>query len=280
MSRTPDTRGGPRPPSYDLPVPIEVRIVPPSEREAAHAADRLDLHCLVIIPTYNERETLPRIAPMVLAEDPRIDVLVVDDNSPDGTGDLAEEMAASDPRMHVLRRPGKEGLGRAYLAGFAWGLERRYDLLIEMDADLSHHPDNLPEFIEKSREYDVVMGSRYVGGRITVVNWPMSRLLLSYFGSWYARSITGVPVRDLTGGYNCWKRSVLEAIDLSAVTSNGYMFQIELKYRAWRKGFKLIEVPIVFTERREGTSKMSKKIVREAVWKVWKLKMLDVLGRM
>jgi dolichol-phosphate mannosyltransferase len=204
----------------------------------------------------------------------------VDDNSPDGTGDLAEEIARSDARVHVLRRPGKEGLGRAYLAGFAWGLERRYDLLIEMDADLSHHPDNLTEFIDKSREYDVIIGSRYVGGRITVVNWPMSRLLLSYFGSWYARSITGVPVRDLTGGYNCWKRSVLEAIDLSAVTSNGYMFQIELKYRAWRKGFKLIEVPIVFTERREGTSKMSKKIVREAVWKVWKLRLLDVMGRM
>jgi dolichol-phosphate mannosyltransferase len=279
MSRPSDTRR-PRPPSYDLPVPIEVRIVPPVARLEKHPSAPLDLRCLVIIPTYNECESLPRIVPMVLAEDPRIDVLVVDDNSPDGTGDLAQEMSAAEPRVHVLRRAGKEGLGRAYLAGFAWGLERGYDLLVEMDADLSHHPDNLPTFIEASREYDAILGSRYVGGRITVVNWPMSRLLISYFGSWYARRITGVPVRDLTGGYNCWKRSVLEAIDLSAVTSNGYMFQIELKYRAWRKGFKLIEIPIVFTERREGTSKMSKKIVREAVWKVWKLRLLDLTGRL
>jgi dolichol-phosphate mannosyltransferase len=257
-----------------------VRIVPPSEREAAPSSERSDLRCLVIIPTYNECESLPRIVPLVLAKDPRIDVLIVDDNSPDGTGDLAEEMSREEPRVHVLRREGKEGLGRAYLAGFAWGLARPYDLLVEMDADLSHHPDNLPTFIEKSREYDAILGSRYVGGRITVVNWPMGRLLISYFGSWYARRITGVPVRDLTGGYNCWRRRVLESIDLSAVSSNGYMFQIELKYRAWRKGFKLIEVPIVFTERREGTSKMSKKIGREAVWKVWKLRLLDLMGRL
>jgi dolichol-phosphate mannosyltransferase len=216
----------------------------------------------------------------VLAEDPRIHVLIVDDNSPDGTGDLAEGIARDEPRVHVLRRAGKEGLGKAYLAGFAWGLERGYDLLVEMDADLSHHPDNLPSFIEKAHEYDVVIGSRYVGGRITVVNWPMGRLLLSYFGSWYARRITGVPVRDLTGGYNCWRRTVLESFDHSRVTYIGYMFQIELKYRAWRNGFKLIEIPIVFTERREGTSKMSKKIVREAVWKVWKLRFMGLTGRL
>jgi dolichol-phosphate mannosyltransferase len=279
VSRSPDRRA-PRPPSYDLPVPLEVRIVAPSQPRAQPLPAKEGERYLVIIPTYNERENLPQIVPLVLAEDPRIHVLIVDDNSPDGTGALADEMAAVEPRLHVLKRPGKMGLGRAYLAGFAWGLERKYDLLIEMDADLSHHPGNLPAFIEQAHEFDVVIGSRYVAGRVTVVNWPMGRLLLSYFGSWYARSITRVPVRDLTGGYNCWRRGVLEALDLSRVTSNGYMFQIELKYRAWRKGFRLIEIPIVFTERREGTSKMSKKIVREAVWKVWALRLMDLTGRL
>ena len=280
MSTPPERRKRPRPPSYDLPVPVEVRIVPPSREHPIPYPERVDERYLIIIPTYNERENVPRIVPLVLAEDPRIHVLIVDDNSPDGTGELAEGIARDEPRVHVLRRAGKEGLGKAYLAGFAWGLERGYDLLVEMDADLSHHPDNLPSFIEKAHEYDVVIGSRYVGGRITVVNWPMGRLLLSYFGSWYARRITGVPVRDLTGGYNCWRRTVLESFDHSRVTSNGYMFQIELKYRAWRNGFKLIEIPIVFTERREGTSKMSKKIVREAVWKVWKLRFMGLTGRL
>ena len=276
-----DRRGsGPRPPAPDLEVPLEVRIGRPASEREAPGPDRTDERYLVVVPTYDERDNLPGLLPMVLAEDPRIEVLVVDDNSPDGTGELAAEMAEREERLHVLRRAGKAGLGAAYVAGFAWGLERGYDLLVEMDADLSHHPDNLPAFIEQARDHDVVIGSRYVGGRVTVVNWPMSRLLISYFGSWYARTITGIPVRDLTGGYNCWRREVLEALDLSRIESNGYMFQIELKFRAWRKGFRVVEIPIVFTERSEGESKMSKRIVREAVWKVWKLRIMDLLGRL
>ena len=235
---------------------------------------------LVIIPTYDEAENLPRIVPLVLNQDPRIDVLVVDDNSPDGTGDLADDLAEELDRVHVLHRSSKHGLGKAYLDGFRWGLDRDYGLLIEMDADLSHDPDALPEFIEKAGEFDVVLGSRYVGGRVTVINWPMSRLLISYFGSRYARVITGLPVRDATGGFNCWRREVLKAMDFDRIESNGYTFQIELKLRAWRLGFSLTEIPIIFAERGSGESKMSKKIVREAIWKVWKLRFLDLLGRL
>ena len=235
---------------------------------------------LVIIPTYNERENLPRIVPLVLEQDPRIHILVVDDDSPDGTGKLADEMAAAEPRVSVLHRQDKLGLGPAYLAGFRWGLERDFALLCEMDADLSHPPKQLPEFIEKAKDADVVIGSRYNEGRVTVVNWPMSRLLISFFGCWYARTITRLPVADATGGFNCWRREVLAAMDLDRIQSNGYAFQIELKLRAWRKGFRLVEIPIVFTERDSGESKMSKKIVREAVWRVWKLRFLDLVGRL
>jgi dolichol-phosphate mannosyltransferase len=235
---------------------------------------------LVVIPTYNEIENLPRVLPRVLEQDPRIDVLVVDDNSPDGTGQCAEEWASREPRVHVLRRAGKEGLGKAYIAGFRWGLERGYTLLFEMDADFSHDPASLPDFIAQAETHDVVVGSRYVGGRVTVINWPMSRLLVSYFGSWYARTITRLPVRDATGGFNCWRRKVLLALDLDRIQSNGYAFQIELKLRAWRGGFRLVEIPIVFTERDTGESKMSKRIVREAVWRVWKLRLLDLFGRL
>ncbi|MEX0979700.1 MAG: polyprenol monophosphomannose synthase [Gemmatimonadota bacterium] len=235
---------------------------------------------LVIIPTFNERENLPRIIPMVLAQSEAIDVLVVDDNSPDGTGALADEMVAANPRIHVLHRAEKHGLGRAYLDGFRWGLDRHYELLCEMDADLSHPPDHLPLFMEKAREHDLVIGSRYVDGRVTVVNWPMGRLLLSYFGSWYARTITRLPVSDATGGFNCFRREVLESLDLEGIHSNGYAFQIELKLKSWRRGYRIAEVPIVFTERDTGESKMSKRIVVEAVWKVWKLRFLDLAGRL
>ncbi|MEX2466376.1 MAG: polyprenol monophosphomannose synthase [Gemmatimonadota bacterium] len=235
---------------------------------------------LVIVPTYNEIDNLPRKAPLILDQDPRIHLLVVDDASPDGTGALADDLAAAEPRIHVLHRPGKEGLGPAYLAGFHWGLERGYALLFEMDADISHPPEALPRMIDLAAGNDVVIGSRYVDGRVTVSNWPMSRLLVSYFGSWYARTITGMPVRDATGGFICWHREVLEAVDLSRVQSNGYAFQIELKYRAFKKGFKLVEIPILFTERDFGESKMSKKIVREAVWRVWWLRIQAVLGRL
>jgi dolichol-phosphate mannosyltransferase len=239
-----------------------------------------DARILVIIPTYDEAENLPRIVPRVLQQDDRIDVLVVDDASPDGTGAIADALAAEEPRVHVLHRSGKQGLGRAYLAGFYYGLDEGYDILFEMDADFSHPPDALPTLISKLDEADVVIGSRYVDGRVTVSNWPMSRLLISYFGSRYARIITGMPVSDGTGGFNGWKRTVLEKVKLDRVRSNGYAFQIELKFRAWRAGFKLVESPILFTERDTGESKMSKRIVREAVWRVWWLRIQDLLGRL
>ncbi len=239
-----------------------------------------DRHILVIVPTYNERENLPRKIPFILDQDARIDVLVVDDASPDGTGALADDLAAADPRVHVLHRESKDGLGRAYLAGFAWGLAQGFDLLFEMDADISHPPEALPRLIEAAESHDVVIGSRYVGGRVNVLNWPLSRLLISVFGSWYARTITGMPVRDATGGFNGWHAEVLRAVGLDRVRSNGYAFQIELKFRAWAKGFSLKEVPILFTERDEGESKMSKRIVREAVWRVWWLKALHLMGRL
>jgi dolichol-phosphate mannosyltransferase len=239
-----------------------------------------DARYLVIVPTYNELDNLPRKVPLILAQDPLLDVLVVDDASPDGTGALADALAADNPRVHVLHREAKDGLGKAYLAGFAWGLERDYELLFEMDADISHPPDALPRFIEAARDHDVVIGSRYVGGRVNVLNWPMSRLFISVFGSWYARTITRMPVRDATGGFNCWHRKALDAVDLGRVRSNGYSFQIELKFRAWAKGFSLLEIPILFTERDTGDSKMSKRIVREAIWRVWWLKLQQILGRL
>lgn len=235
---------------------------------------------LVIVPTYNELDNLPRKVPRILEQDERIDVLVVDDGSPDGTGELAAEMAQAEPRIHLLERGTKDGLGKAYLAGFEWGLERGYDLLFEMDADISHPPDALPKMIEAAKGHQVVVGSRYVDGRVTVSNWPMSRLLVSYFGSWYARFITRMPVRDATGGFNCWRREVLHAVGLDRIRSNGYAFQIELKFRAFRKGYSIIEIPILFMERDTGESKMSWQIVREAIWRVWALKIRDLFGRL
>lgn len=239
------------------------------------------LRVLVVMPTYNEADNLPRIVPRVLEQGSAFHVLVVDDNSPDGTGDVADELAERSDRVAVLHRPGKQGLGAAYVAGFTWGLKRDFDLFVEMDADLSHPPAMLPVMLaETQRGADVVVGSRYVGGRITVVNWPMRRLLISLFGSWYARVITRLPVRDATGGFNALRRSALESVRLDRIQSNGYSFQIELKLRAWRAGFDLREVPFVFTERDSGESKMSKSIIWEAVWRVWKLRILDLLGRL
>lgn len=250
------------------------------EEQPSRGADGSEPGLLVVVPTYNERENLPRIVPEILAQGPRIEVLVVDDGSPDGTGELADEMAAREGRVHVLHREVKDGLGRAYLAGFRWALERDYAFVCQMDADLSHPPEQLPVFLDRLRDADVVVGSRYVEGRVTVVNWPVGRLLLSYFGCFYARTITRLPVQDATGGFNCYRRRVLEALELERIESNGYAFQIELKLRAWRKGFELVEVPIVFTERDTGESKMSRRIVAEAVWKVWKFRFLDLLGRL
>jgi len=234
---------------------------------------------LVIIPTYNERVNLPIIVPQVLEQDPRLEVLVVDDNSPDGTGGLADELAAADARVHVLHRQSKEGLGRAYLAGFRWALERDYDLVLEMDADRSHDPKYLPALLAATEEAEVVIGSRYKNG-VNVINWPMSRLLLSYFANKYAHWVTGLPLSDATGGFKCFRSVVLRSIDLDAVRSNGYAFQIEMSFRAWKKGFRLAEVPIVFTDRVEGHSKMSKRIVREAVWMVWWLRIESLTGQL
>ena len=233
---------------------------------------------LVIVPTYNEAQNLPQIVPEILKQDPRIEVLVVDDNSPDGTGDLADRMAQTKTRVHVLHRQAKEGLGRAYLAGFQWGLEQGYQVMFEMDADFSHDPAFLPRFLVAVEDADLVLGSRYATG-VNVINWPISRLLLSLGANLYARWITGLPLSDATGGFKCFRREVLAAIDFSQVKSNGYAFQIEMSFRAWKKGFRLKEIPIIFHDRVEGHSKMSKRIVREAIWMVWWLRLQGLLGR-
>jgi len=238
------------------------------------------MKALVIIPTYNECENIPDIVPDVLARDERLHVLVVDDNSPDGTGQLADDLARTHTgRVFVLHREAKEGLGQAYLAGFRWALERDFDLVFEMDADFSHNPEHLPDFLTAITDADLVLGSRYISG-VNVVNWPMSRLLLSYNANLYSRIVTGLPLKDATGGFKCFRRKVLEAIDLDAVRSNGYSFQIEMSFRAFKKGFRLKEIPIVFVDRQSGASKMSKKIVREAIWMVWRLRALSVLGKL
>ena len=234
---------------------------------------------LVIVPTYNESHNVTRIVPMILDQDPLLEVLIVDDNSPDGTGQLADELAAKTERVHVLHRPGKQGLGRAYLAGFAWALQHDYAYIFEMDADFSHDPKHLPEFLDAARNADLVLGSRYRDGKISVVNWPMSRLMLSYSANIYARAITGMRLGDATGGFRCFKREVLEAIPLNEVKSNGYAFQIEMSFRAWRKKFRIAEIPIVFHDRTEGESKMSKGIVREAILMVWRLRWWAITGR-
>jgi dolichol-phosphate mannosyltransferase len=227
---------------------------------------------LVCIPTYNERDNLEGIVQAVLAADSRTDVLVVDDNSPDGTGQLADALVAREPRVHVLHRQRKEGLGRAYLAAFGWALQRPYSYVLEMDADWSHPPRYLPGLLDRAQAgVDLVLGSRYVPGGGTV-NWGWARRAISRGGSLYARGILGLPVRDLTGGFKCFRRQVLESIDLAAVKSTGYAFQIELTYRTYRKGFRVEEMPIVFEDRRVGQSKMSRRIVVEALTMVWKLR--------
>ncbi|MDP9145492.1 MAG: polyprenol monophosphomannose synthase [Actinomycetota bacterium] len=233
---------------------------------------------LVCVPTYNESENLPRIVPAILAQDARLDVLVIDDGSPDGTGAIADRMAAAEPRIHVLHRTAKEGLGKAYLAGFHWALERDYALIFEMDADFSHDPKYLKDFLTSIEQADLVLGSRHKTG-VNVVNWPMGRLLLSFFANKYVRWVTGMPLTDATGGFKCFRRKVLETIDLTKVQSNGYSFQIEMSFRARRKGFRLLEIPIVFVDRMEGQSKMNKKIVREAIWMVPWLRLSVWIGR-
>lgn len=235
---------------------------------------------LVIVPTYNERENIERLIATVLAQDASLDILVVDDGSPDGTGEIADRIAEQNPRVHAVHRPRKLGLGTAYLTGFRWALERDYAYMFEMDADFSHDPAHLPQFLNAIQDCDLVLGSRYRNGRVTVVNWPMTRLLLSYFANIYARVVTGLELGDATGGFKCFRRSVLEAIPLDEVRSNGYAFQIEMSFRAVRKDFRITEIPIVFVDRTDGVSKMSKHIVREAIWMVWRLRWWALTGKL
>jgi len=231
---------------------------------------------LIVVPTYNEVENLEGLVQEIFAHSEglacAVEILVADDNSPDGTGALADRLRAADPRVHVLHRPKKEGLGRAYLAAFAWGLERGYDLILEMDADFSHHPRYLPALLGASAEADLVLGSRNVAGGGTL-NWGLGRRLLSKGGSLYARTILGLPVRDLTGGFKVFRRETLEALELETVSSEGYVFQIELTWRALRRGLRVREVPIVFEDRRVGASKMSRAVFLEAVLHVWRLRL-------
>jgi len=225
---------------------------------------------LIIIPTYNELENLPKLLPEVLSKDENINVLIVDDNSPDGTAGFVESQMKVDNRIHLIKRPSKQGLGTAYIAGFKYALQNNFQIIFEMDADFSHDPKEIPRFLDEIKNSDVVLGSRYING-VNVINWPLRRLLLSSFANLYTRIITGLPVHDATGGYKCFNRKVLEAIDLDRVKSNGYAFQIEMTFKAWKKGFSVKEIPIIFVDRVKGKSKMSKKIVFEAVFGVWKL---------
>jgi dolichol-phosphate mannosyltransferase len=225
---------------------------------------------LVVVPTYNERENLAPLAQRILGLPAKVDLLVVDDNSPDGTGRIADDLAAREVSVHVLHRTEKSGLGRAYIAGFKWALEHGYDFVFELDGDFSHNPDDIPMFLEAAQNADLVLGSRYMNG-IRVINWPLSRLMLSKSAAKYVQIITGMPFTDPTGGYKCFRRRALEAMSLDDVRSNGYSFQIEMTHRLWRQGMKVVEVPIVFTDRFQGHSKMSGHIVREALIMVWRL---------
>ncbi len=232
---------------------------------------------LIIIPTFNELNNIQKLIPDIIELYPNMHILVVDDNSPDGTGEYVKKLGDRDERIKVLQRKGKMGLGTAYCEGFKFMLDNGYDLAIQMDADYSHDPKEIKNFIKEIEHNHLVIGSRYISG-VNVINWPMRRLLLSYFANVYTRVVTGMPVRDATGGFKCFRREVLEAIDLSKIRSNGYAFQIEMNFKAFKKGFKIKEVPIIFVDRVEGTSKMSKKIVREAITMVWKLRVRSMLG--
>ena len=231
------------------------------------------------MPTYNECENLPLIVPQVLQQDPRIEILIVDDNSPDGTGKLARDLADADPRVHVLNRPEKQGLGPAYRAGMQHALELGADFVVQMDADFSHPPETLVTMLEEIEQHDVVMGSRYLNG-ITVVNWPIERILLSYFANWYARKVTGLPVTDTTSGFRCLRRAALEGLGLERIRANGYAFQIEISYRLMQRGARMKEIPFFFLDRTRGTSKLTVRIGLEALWMVWWLRIAGALGRL
>jgi dolichol-phosphate mannosyltransferase len=233
---------------------------------------------LVIVPTYNERENLPALVDKVLSLPVPVDLLVVDDSSPDGTGQLADEIAAKQPRVKVLHRAVKNGLGRAYCDGFKWALARDYEFILEMDGDFSHNPEEIPNFLQAARDADLVLGSRYRKG-IRVINWPLKRLMLSMGAAKYVQWVTGMPISDPTGGFKCFRRRTLESIDLDAIQSNGYSFQIEMTHKIWRQGLRIAEVPIIFLDRFQGTSKMSRKIVWEALGMVWRLLFQNGLRR-
>ncbi len=233
---------------------------------------------LVIVPTYNERDNLRPLAARLLSLSVPVELLVVDDNSPDGTGKVADDLAGRHPRVRVLHRTEKNGLGRAYCAGFTWALERDYEFIFEMDGDFSHNPDDVPRLLEAAQDADLVLGSRYCNG-IRVINWPLSRLMLSKSAAKYVQLVTGMPFTDPTGGYKCFRRRALQVIDLQRVRSNGYSFQIEMTHKLWRQGMKIVEVPIIFTDRFQGSSKMSGKIVREAFLMVWRLWLQNGLRR-
>lgn len=234
---------------------------------------------LIIIPTFNEFENIEKIIREIYAVNSALDILIVDDNSPDGTGGHVTKLKDQFDNLYLIEREGKLGLGTAYVTGFNFALQNGYSIVFEMDADFSHDPKEIPNFLEAIKESDVVIGSRYIKG-VNVVNWPLSRLLLSYFANRYTRLVTGLPLCDSTGGYKCFRREVLESINLSNIRSGGYSFQIEMNFKAWKKGFKLKEIPIIFIDRAIGKSKMSKQIIREAVWMVWKLKIKSLFGRL
>ncbi len=238
------------------------------------------MRTLIVIPTYNEagnvRRLLERIFALRIAD---LEVLVVDDNSPDGTAFVVEELQQQNAAIHLIRRPGKLGLGTAYVTGFKYAIEKKFDFIFEMDADLSHNPEDIPRFLETMEKgYDLVIGSRYLTG-VNVINWPLSRLILSLFANWYTRTITGLPLKDCTSGFKCFRRSVLESIDLDNIHSDGYSFQIELHFLVWKKGFRFCEIPIIFTDRDRGSSKMSRKVMIEAALMVWRLKFWDIIGK-
>ncbi len=234
---------------------------------------------LVVVPTYNEVENIPRLIPAVLAQRGDIHVLIVDDNSPDGTAAVVRKMQRGNTRIHLLERAGKMGLGTAYVAGFKFALQHDFAFVFEMDADFSHDPNEILNFLAAAEKHDLVIGSRYTNG-VRVLNWPMRRLLLSYYANIYTRIMTGLPLHDATGGFKCYRRAVLESIDLDGIRSNGYAFQIEISYKAWKKGFRLVEIPIVFLDRSVGTSKMSRHIVYEALFMLWRLRFRSIFNKL
>jgi len=233
---------------------------------------------LIIIPTYNERENIVLIIPEIKKVLPQVHILVVDDSSPDGTAQSVREVASTINDVYLLERSQKDGLGRAYISGFLWALQRSYQFIFEMDADFSHDPQYLPDFLDAIKENDLVIGSRYISG-VNVINWPMSRLLLSYCGNKFASVLTGISVKDCTGGFKCFRRELLEKLDLGKISSSGYSFQVEINYYAWKKGFRIAEIPIVFTDRKYGDSKMSTRIIREAFLLIWRLRLASLFKR-